>query len=290
MFFFEKSKLLPIAEKLRPAFRDAAPFPFVVLDDFLPSTLAEQLASEFPRDARAFVEPSHQFQRGKRERIQESGFVDVSPLTRHLLNEFNSLAFVDFLETLTGIKGLIPDPHFRGGGLHQVVPGGRLAIHADFNVDARRKLKRRLNVILYLNPAWDPQFGGALELWPADMSACSHRIPPILNRCVVFATSEQSYHGHPDPLACPDGITRNSLALYYYTALEPGEELRSASTRWRARPGSEERDGEGERACYSPWIEGWRRRAKYFAKCWLPPVVTRAAGRYLARRGPFPTN
>ena len=79
------------------------------------------------------------------------------------------------------------------------------------------------------------------------MKECRQRILPILNRCVVFNTTSNSYHGHPDPLTCPEGITRNSIALYYYTnGRDDGfESEREHSTLWQARPGKKEAYGEG---------------------------------------------
>ena len=54
---------------------------------------------------------------------------------------------LEFLETLTGIDGLVPDPYFAGGGLHQIVRGGFLKVHADFNWHPKLRLDRRLNML-----------------------------------------------------------------------------------------------------------------------------------------------
>ncbi len=139
MFFFEKSKLLAVAAAKRNENRTAAPFPFLVIDGLLPDHFAQEAAREFPTEEQsAFLEPNSRFQNKKRVLDQENGLAGISSTLRHMLNEFNSLAFVDFLESLTGIEGLITDPHLRGGGVHQVMPGGKLAIHADVNVDRHR--------------------------------------------------------------------------------------------------------------------------------------------------------
>ena len=141
-------------------------------------------------------------------------------------------------QQLTGIDGLLPDPHMTGGGLHQYLPGAELRVHADFNKLPGYGLDRRLNLLLYLNPAWDEAWGGALELWDRDMQACVQRIAPVANRCVVFSTTRDSYHGMPDPLRCPDGVTRRSLALYYYSNGRPQHERGpDHSTLWQTRPG-----------------------------------------------------
>ena len=160
--------------------------------------------------------------------------------TRLLLYQLNSSIFVNFLEKLTGIKGIIPDPHFVGGGLHQIEKGGFLKIHVDFNKHKQMQVDRRLNLLLYLNKDWQEEYGGHFELWDRNMTECEAKILPIFNRCVIFNTSDFSYHGHPNPLNCPEDRTRKSLALYYYSNGRPAEEVSGQhSTLFRERPGED---------------------------------------------------
>jgi len=109
---------------------------------------------------------------------------------------------------LFAIPGLVCDPELVGGGWHCIPRGGFLKTHVDFN--HLNGYTRRLNLLLYLSPGWDRSWGGELRL-------CDRVIEPLFNRCVVFETSEKSWHGHPEPLTCPEGESRNSIALYYYT-------------------------------------------------------------------------
>ena len=51
-----------------------------------------------------------------------------------------------------GIKKIIPDPYFTGGGLNVTTKGGLLDVHVDGNYHDATGLNRRLNAILYLNP------------------------------------------------------------------------------------------------------------------------------------------
>jgi hypothetical protein len=125
---------------------------------------------------------------------------------------FNSSAFVSFLEEMTGFDGLIPDAGFEGGGLHETKPGGHLSIHADFNLHQKLGLIRQLNLLIYLNDDWSPAYGGNLELWDQAMNAGEIAVAPELGRAVVFTTALDSYHGHPDPLACPPDRSRRSMA------------------------------------------------------------------------------
>jgi len=237
--FFEPEWFAAHLERHRADYPDARPFPHAVIDDFLPRGVAERGAEEFPGPSfplfRQRDDGAHQLK--KLGRVQEAGFRELPTFLRHLLDEFNGKAFLDFLEGLTGIPGLIGDPHFRGGALHQILPGGKLAIHADFNWDERRRLDRRVNVLFYLNRAWQEEHGGELELWNEDMSRCEARIAPVFNRCVIFNTTSTSYHGHPEPLRCPEGVTRKSMAFYYYTNGRPDDEKRGPhATLWQLRP------------------------------------------------------
>jgi len=162
---------------------------------------------------------------------------NFGPTLRALVHELNAGPFLRYLERLTGIDHLIPDPHLIGGGLHQYLPGAVLRVHADFNRLGGVNLDRRLNLLLYLNSEWSPHWGGDLELWDTGMQRCVERIAPRANRCVVFSTTSTSYHGMPEPLACPANKTRKSLALYYYSNGRPAEEQTpDHSTLWQARP------------------------------------------------------
>jgi len=129
-----------------------------------------------------------------------------------------SKEFLDLISQITGIDGLLADPELLGGGCHQIVNGGFLDVHIDFNVHSVTRNHRRLNAILYLNKNWRQEYAGFLELWDMQRKARIANIAPVFNSLVIFETNEISYHGHPVPLIIPDGMSRKSLAVYYYTA------------------------------------------------------------------------
>jgi hypothetical protein len=154
-----------------------------------------------------------------------------------VIDEFNSPRFTAFMSKLTGIHGLMADPSLDGGGMHQTERGGFLNVHADFTMHHYQKQwHRRVNLILYLNPAWQKDWGGELELWDRGMKQCVTRIPPLFNCAGIFNTDESSFHGYPEPIQFPEGVTRRSLALYYYT-LETDPNYTAKSTDYRPRPG-----------------------------------------------------
>lgn len=213
-FRFDRRELAELGSARHPEYVGAQPFEHIVFDDFLPETVLDEVLDEFPAPDQGEWTA---YESENELKLASRRDTPMGEATRELLGELNSAAFIDFLEELTGIAGLVPDPHFEGGGLHQIVAGGHLNVHVDFNRHPRTGLQRRLNVLLYLNRDWEEQYGGALELWSSEQRRCEKRIAPLFNRLVVFSTTERSYHGHPEPLACPPGRTRKSLALYYYS-------------------------------------------------------------------------
>ena len=212
-----------LANELAQAFRTAEPFPYVVLDHLLSPSRLRQVVREFPDP----FEMSIQFRSQNENKSAEQTWARIGDSTRQVLAVLNSAPFLDFLEALTGIQGLIADTRLIGGGLHQIGRGGKLDVHADFNYFEATRLHRRLNVLLYLNRDWQSEWGGQLELWTHDLGFCQRSIEPVFNRMVIFATTSTSFHGHPKPLTCPANVTRKSLALYYYTAY-PGPDAREA--------------------------------------------------------------
>lgn len=212
-------------------YRAAGPFPHVVIDDVLHEEAFRKAAAEFPglHDS---------FWKGYLH-VNETKYSNTQPDTwgytlTAVAKEFCSPEFVAYLERLTGIEGLMPDWTMDGGGLHQTMTGGHLNIHADFSTHhTHENWARRVNILLYLNEEWRPEWGGQLELWDPDMTACQARVTPAGNRMLVFTTSLDSFHGHPDPLTCPDDVARRSMALYYFTEEEHAVRR---STNYRARP------------------------------------------------------
>ena len=211
----------------------AHPFPHIVLDDFLPADLADLCLQEFPQRRAVHA----QYGRSQENRKFEFKPEVLSPTLRTLFYSFNSAPFIGFIQNVTGISGLIPDPLYAGAGMHEVANGGHLNIHADFNHHLKLNLERRVNVLIYLNPDWQESYGGCLEIWDRGMTQCGLRVVPTFNRCVIFNTSSTSFHGNPEPVNHPQGMSRRAIALYYYTATWDGTR-RNHSTQFKVRPAS----------------------------------------------------
>jgi Rps23 Pro-64 3,4-dihydroxylase Tpa1-like proline 4-hydroxylase len=233
---------------LAQRYANADPFAHIVLDGRFPESLLRAVIAEI---GSATVDAEGDFY-GSFNKRRISDVRKMAPNTRRLIEDLNSAPFLRFIEDMTGIEGLVPDPHLEGGGIHQIGPGGFLKVHTDFNWHRKLGLHRRVNLLLYLNENWQDIWNGQLELWDESMAECRARIAPIFNRMVVFSTNDLSYHGHPDPLQCPPEVTRSSIAMYYYSATRPQSEIRfgqSEMTNYQARP-NERLEGGGKHAVH----------------------------------------
>ncbi len=215
--------LLRLAESNKEKYQAAEPFAHIVYDDFFNETFLNEVLNEFPDLA---VVGGRKFEDKLQVKFAGQGEKYFGENTKRLMHFLNSEPFINFLQVLTGIdEPLIGDPYFLGAGQHEIKKGGLLKIHADFNIHDVLKLDRRINVLVYLNQDWKEEYGGHFELWDETMEKCREKILPHFNRLVIFSTTDFSYHGHPDPLNCPENMSRKSLALYYYSNGRPENEI-----------------------------------------------------------------
>lgn len=201
-------------EELLSEFKNAKPYPHLVLDEFLKPEIAQQLYDNFPS-----IEKLKKHYNGLNENKAEgANFQDFPDIFRQMRTEIMSEALSTWMAQVTGIENLFVTDDKLGTGLHQGGDGSFLDIHIDFNIHAEKNVHRRLNMLIYLNPNWQDDFGGDLEMWNADMSNCDKKVTPDFNRAVVFETNEISYHGY-GKMTLPEGVTRKSIYTYFYTEL-----------------------------------------------------------------------
>lgn len=214
------------SDDIAARFARREPFRHVVIEDFFTTEYANKLLDDFPDFDRgnARNEAGELGNKSTVERVRDLGhaYRDLDELIR-------SPAFLGLVGKLTGIDDLLYDPYYFGGGTHENREGQDLDPHVDFNRHPVENWHRRLNLIVYLNPEWQDDWGGSLEIHE-DPRADDNRIKlitPLFNRCVIFETTETSWHGF-SRISPPDArknVSRRSVALYFYTKDRPAEEL-----------------------------------------------------------------
>lgn len=236
-----ESYLAELAAKHKEQYQSQKPFPFIAIDNFMQHPILDEALESFPSKKDLTM---YQYDNPLEKKLAFDQLFKLPEPIRNILQYMNSAPILTFLEELTGIDGLIPDPYYRGGGIHELEIGGKLDMHIDFNIHPKLQLYRRLNAIIYLNKDWEDDYGGFLEIWSGHkenekhvLDECHAKISPIFDRLIVFSTSEHSYHGNPDPVTCPEGRSRRSIALYYYTKEVPNDGTpEKHSTTFIARP------------------------------------------------------
>ena len=219
----------------RDTYAAAAPFPNAFFDGLFPESILRKVHAEVPDGilseaanvtaaAAARGWGLHNEVGGGNLKAHNADERLMGPTLQGVIEAMKAPLFVRFLERLTGIDHLLVDPTNSGAGVHQIARGGSLQIHADFNMQSPT-FHRRVNVFLHLNPDWDASWGGDLELWDRSMTRCAARVATTSNRLAIFSTTDFSYHGHADPLACPAHRSRRSIAMYYYTTSRPLSEV-----------------------------------------------------------------
>jgi 2OG-Fe(II) oxygenase superfamily len=243
------------------AYRGKSPYPYGCYDNFMPPEILDRVREELRS-----LPAAETFFNRPQEKLKAAYMPErLGPYTRALFHSLNSKAFLAYLEELTGIDGLIPDPYFAGGGIHVVSNGGHLDIQGKLN------LERRLNVLIYLNKDWKEEYGGSFEVWNTEMTAKVAGFVPLFNRMCCFNTASNTWHGNPEPVNHPDKEPRMSIALYYYTATWDSTKV-SHTTLFKPRPGTKDQKDRVEA------------RHKVMQNL-LPPVIYRRLGHRLRKLG-----
>ena len=215
------------AKALCAQFASAEPFKHLCIDDFLDEAIAERLLVDFP----AFRPELAKNEYGEiATKAVNTNIRSISPAYEEFYAYLASKEFTDLVSRISGIPGLILDPKMYGGGTHENLHGQGMYTHVDFNYDNSRNLHRRLNLLVYLNKEWKEEWGGSIELHSNPRRPKEDRVKafiPIFNRCVLFETSEHSWHGFSAVNLPPEERhrSRKSISIYLYTRERPQDEI-----------------------------------------------------------------
>jgi hypothetical protein len=218
-------------------FRSRKPYGHAAVGGLFDAPVVLQVAREVDANLARYPQEENIYASYRKHRL--SVLAEMPERTRAFIAGLNAPPFLRVLSEITGIDDLHSDPELRGGGIHAIGRGGYLKIHTDFNWHRGLSMYRRLNLLVYLNEHWQDDWNGNIELWSADARERIFSLAPKLGNALLFETNDISYHGHPDPLQCPEGVFRKSIALYYYTPTRPASDLRfgkSQMTNFVERP------------------------------------------------------
>ena len=213
-----------VVEQLRHDYENAHPCKHLVLDNFLTNAVADTLYQNFPKMEQLNVRR----QSMNEQKAEDYHFERFHPAFLQVRNVVQSQAFFDWMGAVTGIEGLMSvEGDSLGSGVHQGGNGSYVDIHIDINMNTKYNIWRRLNLLIYLNKHWKPEYGGDLELWDKEMTRCEKKVPCLFNKAVVFYTDDNSPHGYAK-INVPEGETRKSFYTYFYTPVAAGVTFRDS--------------------------------------------------------------
>ena len=215
------------------------PFKHIIIDEFLPISVAENLLSAFPSSDDQSWERTNDAGIEIKARSNWTSEFDIPEGIVDILRIFNSAPILLAISEALKIPKLMSDPYYAGGGLNLSEQNGLLDVHVDGNYHDASGMNRRVNLLYYLNPNWQPKWGGEFGVYDDDGRTLVKAVEPLMNRCVIFDTHDTSYHGLPNPIKFPKDDPRRSILLYYYTvAPRPGHNVKVEephSALWRSK-------------------------------------------------------
>jgi len=214
---FESSYYAKLAVKNNQKYINEKPFPHIIFDNFLPPKLADLIGEQYENFDKSKSKGKYHNNKNTQRYLHEDITSFSLPL-KLFASSINGRSFLSFLETLTSINHIIPDPYFIGGGACLTSKGGYLKVHIDFNFHHKLQSWRKLNALFYLNKKWKKEWKGNLELWSTNGKKKVKEIEPKFNRVVIFNTTSLSYHGQPEPINCPTNEYRKVFSAFFYSS------------------------------------------------------------------------
>jgi Rps23 Pro-64 3,4-dihydroxylase Tpa1-like proline 4-hydroxylase len=209
-------------------FLQGKPFNFVAIDNFFTPDVAQQLVKDFPNYS---SDVWHTYNNAIEDKKTCNNWNQFPKTTYSVFNYLGGIEFMNVMSQIVGVDNLSSDPGLNGGGWHAHAKNGKLNVHLDYSIHPKLGLKRNFNLIIYMTPNWEASWGGGLELWSHDDATNQPKekvglVENKFNRAVIFDTTQNSWHGLPADLKCPEGTARQSLAVYYLTPADSSTDPR----------------------------------------------------------------
>jgi Rps23 Pro-64 3,4-dihydroxylase Tpa1-like proline 4-hydroxylase len=203
-------------KELNEKWNNSIPFKNIEIPNFLNNQMVIDMKNEITTSYSKYNHLLKNFTRNGSHMVELCEAGDICPIAHRLIGDLHSKYFIDWLEKVTGMDGLIPDPWLVGASYMRCYRGDSLQVHSDFNWNEKMKLHRALTLVIYLNPEWEEKWNGDIQLWNEDRTECVTKYYPSNGNLVFWEYSKVGFHGHPHPLNCPEHITRDGIRLFYY--------------------------------------------------------------------------
>lgn len=221
--------LIQNEEKLKAQFHDSgSSIRHFYLDNLLPEEITNQIYAVFPKPEQMVLKKS----------IREDKYIAAQmnlyhPLLEEIIYAFQDNRIVQKVGEICKVSNPIPDENLYAGGISMMGNKQFLNPHLDNSHDKDRNLWRVLNLLFYVTPNWEEEYGGNLELWPNGMNNKQITIHSKFNRLAVMETHNNSLHS-VSPVVY-EGF-RCCVSNYYFSNKPMREEDTFHVTSFRGRP------------------------------------------------------
>jgi len=204
----------PNTYELQKQYRSHPDYSLLTLDNFIPQDLVTLMAKELDNIP---LEDCKHFTRAG-SCMYEFNNVDRTPVQDAIVHALHSSTFIKWLQEVTDTVDLIPDPHLIGAGYMKSFAGDSLKVHTDFNWNDQLRLHRMLSVVIYLNEEWEDEWGGQLQFYDTKRDKVHTKVPVGPGNCVIWNYNNFAFHGYPEPMNCPEGVSRKGIRFFYYVS------------------------------------------------------------------------
>ena len=204
----------PNTYELQKQYRSHPDYSLLTLENFIPQDLVTLMAKEL--DDIPLEDCKHFTRAGSC--MYEFNNVDRTPVQDAVVHALHSGTFIKWLQEVTDTVDLIPDPHLIGAGYMKSFTGDSLKVHSDFNWNEQLRLHRMLSVVIYLNDEWQDDWGGQLQFYDTKRQKVHTKVPVGPGNCVIWNYNNFAFHGYPDPMTCPESVSRKGIRFFYYVS------------------------------------------------------------------------
>jgi Rps23 Pro-64 3,4-dihydroxylase Tpa1-like proline 4-hydroxylase len=184
-----------------------------IVDNLLPRDMASRIYEAFPQDKVIWF----QYKNFRERKKVFAKLASIDALIGSITDAFHEADVLKAVRLVTGIEGLEADPELYAGGISMMGKGDFLNPHIDNSHDAPRVRYRRLNLLYYISPGWQADYGGNFELWDENTEKPTVIVSKY-NRLVVMETNRTSWHS-VNPV-CVDK-NRCCVSNYYFSQNSP---------------------------------------------------------------------
>lgn len=229
-------KLARKEDELRTFYQSSGKVSYFFVDDLLPENVVAEIHDAFPEGKSMMLKKS----------LREYKYVAAqmnkyNAILEEIVYAFQQTKVVGLIESIVGVKNLLPDDNLYAGGVSSMGEGHYLNPHLDNSHDKDRVNWRAFNLLYYVTPDWKLENGGNLELWPGGPKAENERvtIESKYNRLVVMITHGESWHS-VSPIKVKR--ERRCVSNYYFSASPMKASDSFHVTSFRGRPEQKLRD------------------------------------------------